>query len=142
MAETEQKRGWNLTRAGIKHKFRVFFQKMAAYDFVIIFFGVLLAFFVPVIFYVYFTGLEQTFIKYRWIFVCFLLMPLSVVFEAFLKVRNWLIFKLKSAPLMHDSKVNEIQKQVKEWYAGGRRTLMCTARSGWLTVSLRIGKYA
>jgi hypothetical protein len=31
--------------------------------------------------------------------------------------------------------------QVKDWAAGPRNTKLCTARPGWQTMSLRIGKY-
>lgn len=31
--------------------------------------------------------------------------------------------------------------QVREWRKEGSKTYMCTGRPGWLTVSLRVGKY-
>ncbi|KAI2517286.1 24-dehydrocholesterol reductase, partial [Homo sapiens] len=31
--------------------------------------------------------------------------------------------------------------QVREWKEQGSKTFMCTGRPGWLTVSLRVGKY-
>lgn len=31
--------------------------------------------------------------------------------------------------------------QVREWRRDGAKTHMCTGRPGWLTVSLRVGKY-
>ena len=31
--------------------------------------------------------------------------------------------------------------QVREWRKEGGKTHMCTGRPGWLTVSLRVGKY-
>lgn len=31
--------------------------------------------------------------------------------------------------------------QVREWKKSGGGTYMCTGRPGWLTVSLRVGKY-
>lgn len=31
--------------------------------------------------------------------------------------------------------------QVREWKEEGSKTFMCTGRPGWLTVSLRVGKY-
>lgn len=31
--------------------------------------------------------------------------------------------------------------QVREWRKEGGKTYMCTGRPGWLTVSLRVGKY-
>lgn len=37
--------------------------------------------------------------------------------------------------------MRDIQKQVREWKEQGSKTFMCTGRPGWLTVSLRVGKY-
>ena len=88
----------------------------------------------------YMLGLERFLAKYRWIFVCFLLMPISVIFEFYLGVRNWFIFQLKSAPDLHDERVRRIQKTVKSWNNKGRSTKMCTGRPGWMTMSLRVGK--
>lgn len=31
--------------------------------------------------------------------------------------------------------------QVREWRKDGSKSHMCTGRPGWLTVSLRVGKY-
>lgn len=86
-------------------------------------------------------GLEYIIIHYRWIFVIFFLMPLSVVYDVFFYLRNWLIFRMNSAPEKHDEKVRGVQQQVQKWRANGGRTPMCTARPGWMAVSLRVGIY-
>ena len=90
--------------------------------------------------YGYSLGLEQFLAKYRWIFVCTILMPVSVVFEVFLVVRNKITFRLNSAPLLHDKRVQGIQEAVKEWHLNAGGTKMCTGRPGWMTMSLRVGK--
>lgn len=59
-------------------------------------------------------GLEYVIKNYRWVFVCLFLLPLSVVYDLVMYVRNWVIFKLNSAPKKHTSKVNYVQKQVKK----------------------------
>uniref|UniRef100_A0A8C7SY95 Delta(24)-sterol reductase n=1 Tax=Oncorhynchus mykiss TaxID=8022 RepID=A0A8C7SY95_ONCMY len=41
----------------------------------------------------------------------------------------------------HDQRVRDIQRQVHVWRKEGGKTLMCTGRPVWLTVSLRGGKY-
>ncbi|XP_066547768.1 delta(24)-sterol reductase [Amia ocellicauda] len=86
-------------------------------------------------------GLDYVIIHQRWIFVCLFLLPLSVVFDVYYYLRAWLIFKLCSAPRQHDQRVRDIQRQVGEWRKEGGGTYMCTGRPGWLTVSLRVGKY-
>ena len=58
-------------------------------------------------------GLEYTIVNQRWIFVCLFLLPLSVVYDVLTFVRNWLVFRLNTAPLKHDKRVKEIQKQVQ-----------------------------
>ena len=57
-------------------------------------------------------GLEYILIHYRWVFVCLFLLPLSVLFEIYLYIRTWVIFKMHSAPQMHDKKVKHVQDQV------------------------------
>ena len=56
--------------------------------------------------------LEILLIDYRWIVVCFALLPLSFLFNLWFYVRSWIIFKLNSAPKAHVKKVQEIQRQV------------------------------
>ncbi|KAL2089571.1 hypothetical protein ACEWY4_014259 [Coilia grayii] len=86
-------------------------------------------------------GLDYVIIHQRWIFVCLFLLPLSVIFDVYYYVRAWIIFKMCSAPKQHDQRVKDIQRQVREWRKEGGKTHMCTGRPGWLTVSLRVGKY-
>ncbi|XP_069088714.1 delta(24)-sterol reductase [Pleurodeles waltl] len=86
-------------------------------------------------------GLEYVLVHHRWIFVCLFLLPLSVIFDIYYYLRAWLVFKMCSAPKLHDERVRGIQAQVREWKKQGSKTHMCTGRPGWLTVSLRVGKY-
>ena len=58
--------------------------------------------------------IEHILINYRWVFVIFFLMPISVLYDAAMYVRSYVIFKLNSAPEMHDIKVQDVQKQVGE----------------------------
>ncbi|KAL1022502.1 hypothetical protein UPYG_G00028550 [Umbra pygmaea] len=86
-------------------------------------------------------GLDYVIVHQRWIFVCLFLLPLSVIFDVYYYLRAWIIFKMCSAPKQHDQRVRDIQRQVREWRKEGGGTQMCTGRPGWLTVSLRVGKY-
>uniref|UniRef100_A0A8C2CHC5 Delta(24)-sterol reductase n=1 Tax=Cyprinus carpio TaxID=7962 RepID=A0A8C2CHC5_CYPCA len=86
-------------------------------------------------------GLEYVIVHQRWIFVCLFLLPLSVIFDVYYYLRAWIIFKMCSAPKQHDQRVRDIQRQVREWKKEGGKKHMCTGRPGWLTVSLRVGKY-
>ncbi|XP_031567980.1 delta(24)-sterol reductase-like [Actinia tenebrosa] len=91
--------------------------------------------------YVWIKGAEYIIIQQRWIFVCLFLLPLSVVYEVVMHMRNWLAFKLYSSPQRHQQRVKKVQEQVKRWKEEGQQRPMCTARPGWMTVSLRVGKY-
>ncbi|KPP77311.1 delta(24)-sterol reductase-like [Scleropages formosus] len=86
-------------------------------------------------------GLDYVLVHQRWVFVCLFLLPLSLLFDLYYSLRAWLIFRMCSAPRLHDQRVRDIQRQVREWRREGGKTYMCTGRPGWLTVSLRVGKY-
>ncbi|XP_069693049.1 delta(24)-sterol reductase-like [Periplaneta americana] len=85
--------------------------------------------------------IEYIVINYRWVFVCFFLLPASLLYEIYNYGRNWIVVKLNSAPKLHDRKVRRVQKQVQEWRASGMNTPMCTARPGWKTMSLSKPRY-
>lgn len=50
-----------------------------------------------------------------------------------------LFFQTCSAPKLHDDRVRKIQNEIKKWNDDGRQKKLCTGRSGWQTVSLRVG---
>ena len=86
-------------------------------------------------------ALAYTVTHHRWVLACFL-MPVSLVFAGFWHVRSRLVFMMGSAPEMHEARVTDVQRQVRGWcddHADGEK--MCTARAGWLAMSLRVGKY-
>lgn len=56
---------------------------------------------------------EILLVDYRWVLVCFLLLPLSFVYNLWFYVRNLIIFTLQSAPKSHGKKVQNIQRQVR-----------------------------
>ncbi|XP_066158686.1 delta(24)-sterol reductase-like [Euwallacea fornicatus] len=84
---------------------------------------------------------EYILINYRWVFVCLFLLPISFLHDLWFYLRNWVVFKLTSAPKQHDSKVKYVQKQIREWASSGKGTQMCTARPSWQTVCFRRAKY-
>lgn len=57
-------------------------------------------------------GLEYIIKHYRWVFVCLFLMPISVMYDVYMFIRNWIVFKLNSAPKQHAKKVKDVQRQV------------------------------
>jgi delta24-sterol reductase len=76
-------------------------------------------------------AIEYILTNYRWVFVCFFLLPASLLYDIYNYGRKWIIVKLNSAPKLHHRKVKNVQKQVSknsaQWYAvvwtpGGRKT--------------------
>jgi delta24-sterol reductase len=80
-------------------------------------------------------------IRYRWLFVVPVLLPLSTVFNLIWGLRNLYNRRLRSAPALHDARVREIQDQIRQWHAGGKKGRLCTARPPWMSVSTRMVRY-
>nr|XP_045626096.1 delta(24)-sterol reductase-like isoform X2 [Procambarus clarkii] len=85
--------------------------------------------------------LEYLLLHYRWVIVIFFLLPASFFYDIYYYTRSWLVFRLSSAPRHHESRVKDVQRQVREWHASGQDVPMCTARPGWQTISFREGAY-
>lgn len=58
-------------------------------------------------------GLEAVLVHHRWVFVCFFLMPLSILFDIYYQLRAWAVWRLHSAPRQHGQRVRHIQEQVR-----------------------------
>ncbi|XP_030025267.2 delta(24)-sterol reductase [Manduca sexta] len=87
------------------------------------------------------TLFEYIIVEYRWIIVILALLPMSAAWKLWSIIRNYVVFKMNSAPKMHDQKVKDVQRQVKAWLSGDRSTRLCTARPTWQTMSFRHGLY-
>jgi delta24-sterol reductase len=85
--------------------------------------------------------LEYILTHHRGLFATFVLLPLSVLFDLFYLIRNKVVFHISSAPSLHGKRVEEVCREVKKWREEGSDLQMCTGRPGWLTMSLRVGKY-
>lgn len=84
---------------------------------------------------------EHILTRYRGIFATLVLLPVSVVYGAYTDARNRIIFRLNSAPARHDARVNAIIRQIDDWKKQGAGQKLCTARSGWKTMSEMVPKY-
>ncbi|XP_004926865.1 delta(24)-sterol reductase isoform X1 [Bombyx mori] len=87
------------------------------------------------------TFLEYLVVEYRWVIVILALLPMSAAWKLWSIIRNYVVFKMNSAPKMHDDKVKEVQRQIKEWLSGDKSTHLCTARPTWQTMSFRHSMY-
>lgn len=53
-------------------------------------------------------------INYRWVLVCFFLLPASLIYDLYHLARSWIVFQLNSAPKKHDERVRHVQQQVTQ----------------------------
>ncbi|KAI9298914.1 FAD-binding domain-containing protein, partial [Neoconidiobolus thromboides FSU 785] len=74
-------------------------------------------------------------------FVVAIALPLSFVWDIIYAARDWYVQIFLAAPLLHNERVAEVQRQVKEWNAKGRPNKMCTARPAWQTMSTRTATF-
>lgn len=84
---------------------------------------------------------EYILTHYRGIFATLFLLPVSVAYAIYLSVRNWISFRLSSSPAKHDTRVAAVIRQIEDWKNQGARQKLCTARSGWKTMSEMVPKY-
>lgn len=85
--------------------------------------------------------LTELLIRYRWIFVVPVLLPLSTLFKLILGVHNFYHRVLRNAPERHDQRVRDIQKHIQNWRANGSKGKLCTARKNWMRISARTVDY-
>lgn len=91
------------------------------------------------------TRIEQFFeyllTHYRGIFATVFLLPVSALYGAYASLRNWIVFHLSSAPAKHEARVEAVIRQIEEWKKQGAAQKLCTARSGWKTMSELVPRY-
>ena len=75
--------------------------------------------------------IEYILINYRWVFVCFFLLPVSLLYEIYSYGRNWIIVKINSAPKLHYRKVKHVQKQVSKDYNQWIKYAIITVDNVW-----------
>ena len=85
--------------------------------------------------------LTELLVRFRWLFVVPVLLPLSTLFNLLWGARNFYKRRLRSAPERHDARVHDIQEQIKLWHASGRKGRLCTARPAWMSISTRVVRY-
>lgn len=84
---------------------------------------------------------EDLLTHYRGIFATLFLLPISAIYSAYTTVRNKLVFIRQSAPAKHDERVANIIQQIQSWQKQGCKEKLCTARSGWKTMSEMVPTY-
>ncbi|MDD5633284.1 MAG: FAD-binding protein [Methylococcales bacterium] len=84
---------------------------------------------------------EHLLTHYRGLFATLVLLPASALYSAYTSTRNLIAFRLKSAPAKHDERVQKVIRQIEDWKSNGAKEKLCTARSGWKTMSEMVPKY-
>lgn len=87
------------------------------------------------------TLVEHLLTHYRGIFATVFLLPISAVYGAVTSLRQRAVFYLKSAPAQHEQRVAHVIQQIQDWQRDGCKEKLCTARSGWKTMSELVPKY-
>lgn len=85
--------------------------------------------------------METLLTKYRGIFATFILLPISVAYNLYLKTKRKISFWLRSAPKKHDQRVDRIREELKSWVENGCKEKLTTGRSGWFTMSELVPAY-
>lgn len=84
---------------------------------------------------------ESLLTRYRGIFAVVFLLPLSCIYGIYRRFRDWIVFIIRSAPAQHEERVQEVIDQINNWHCDGTKEPLCTARSGWHTMSEMVPKY-
>jgi delta24-sterol reductase len=88
------------------------------------------------------SGLFEYILTYhRGTFATLFLLPISLAFSTYLKIRNKIVFLMRSAPAKHAERVAKVQQQIKAWAADGAKEKLTTGRSGWFTMSELVPVY-
>lgn len=84
---------------------------------------------------------EYILTHHRGLFATVCLLPISTLYSAFVFVRNHILFRMRSAPQRHEQRVQSVIDQILSWQADGAKEKLCTARSGWQSMSEMVPKY-
>ncbi|QSA98172.1 FAD-binding protein [Methylococcus sp. EFPC2] len=84
---------------------------------------------------------EYILTHHRGLFATIVLLPVSAVYDAYRTVRRQLAWRFGRAPSQHARRVAKVVRQIKDWQDQGCREKLCTARSGWKSMSELVPKY-
>lgn len=84
---------------------------------------------------------EYILTHHRGLFATLVLLPVSCAYGAYVFLRNHILFHFRSAPLHHAERVQNVIRQIEDWKRDGARQQLCTARSGWQSMSEMVPKY-
>lgn len=85
--------------------------------------------------------LTDVLIRFRWVFVVPILLPLSTLFNVLWGVRTFYYQRLRHAPERHDQRVRNIQEHIQNRRHRGAKGQFCTSRKNWMSISARMVDY-
>ncbi|KAI8848383.1 hypothetical protein BC829DRAFT_394349 [Chytridium lagenaria] len=85
--------------------------------------------------------IENLLIDYRFLFVIPIVLPLSFLFTKFWAFRDAIVRGIGKNFRTHNNTVKYIQGQIERWREAGAKQPLCTARPGFMMVTLRDGVY-
>ncbi len=84
---------------------------------------------------------EYLLTHYRGIFATTVLIPVSLVFGWYIRLRAFAVRCRYSAPELHDSRVKRVVEQLRRWEEEGAPVRLTTSRSGWFSMSQYVAAY-
>ena len=84
---------------------------------------------------------EYILTHYRGLFAILFLLPVSVLYSVYKWARNLIVFHRRIAHAKHEQRVQNVVRQIDGWKSDGGIKKLCTARSGWKTMSELLPKY-
>lgn len=85
--------------------------------------------------------IHKIFVDYRSLLIMLVIVPASFFYDLFARIRSWIVWSFFQTNVLHDVKVQNIQNQILEWRRNGATKKMCTNRSTWGSVSMRISNF-
>ncbi|KAJ3107347.1 hypothetical protein HDU97_004228 [Phlyctochytrium planicorne] len=85
--------------------------------------------------------IEELLLDYRFLVVIPIVLPLSMLFTKFWAIRDAFVRHIGKHFRSHDRTVKYIQDQIQRWRDNGAKKPLCTARPGFMMVTLRDGVY-
>jgi Delta24-sterol reductase len=85
--------------------------------------------------------LEYLLTHHRGIFATLVLIPISLIYGWYIKIRRRVTLWKHCAPELHDRRVQNIVNQVNQWIKEGCPERLTTSRSGWFSMSQFVAAY-
>lgn len=83
----------------------------------------------------------ETLVKNNWVLVVPVVLPMSKAYDLYWTARHIYFRRLRNAAAEHETRVQRVVDQIKDWNARGRPGLLHTSRKSWQSVAVRAIEY-